>query len=70
MPASMKAQRAARYQGLTELGLRPRIRRALAGRELVDAYVAAHGDPNKEFGFAETWIVGPTARSTFKIALG
>lgn len=40
---------------------------ALPGGDLVDAYVLLHGDPNKEFGFAETWIVGPTVGSTIKI---
>jgi hypothetical protein len=40
---------------------------ALPSRELVDAYLAAHGDPSVEFGFAQTWIVGPTVASTFRI---
>jgi hypothetical protein len=43
---------------------------ALSSRELVDAYLAAYGDPNVEFGFATTWIVGPTATSTFEIGVG
>jgi hypothetical protein len=41
---------------------------ALSSLALVDAYLAEHGDPNVEFGFAQTWIVGPTVGSTFEIA--
>lgn len=40
---------------------------ALATQALVDAYVKAHGDPSKEFGFAQAWIVGPTEARTFQI---
>jgi hypothetical protein len=41
---------------------------ALSSLALVDACLAEHGDPNVEFGFAQTWIVGPTVGSTFEIA--
>jgi hypothetical protein len=41
---------------------------ALSSPAVVDAYLAAHGDPNTEFGFAQTWIVGPTVGSTFEVA--
>lgn len=41
---------------------------AIPGPDLVAAYLNAHGNPNTEFGFVQTWIVGPTAGSTFKIA--
>jgi hypothetical protein len=41
---------------------------ALSSQGLVDAYLKAHGDPNQEFGFAQTWIVGPTEARTFRIA--
>jgi hypothetical protein len=40
---------------------------ALASQDVVNAYLREYGDPNREFGFAQTWIVGPTQASTFKI---
>lgn len=41
---------------------------ALPSPALVEAYVQAHGDPAAEFGFAQVWLVGPTATSTCRIA--
>ena len=40
---------------------------ALASQDLVDAYLKAHGDPSKECGFTQTWIVGPTEARTFAV---
>jgi hypothetical protein len=41
---------------------------ALVGRRLVDAYLAAHGSPVTEFGFADAWIIGPTEQSSVRLA--
>jgi hypothetical protein len=41
---------------------------ALPSLALVNSYLIAHGDPIKEFGFSEVWIVGPTEASTFQVA--
>ena len=40
---------------------------ALASRQLVVAYLARYGDPEVEFNFPQTWIVGPTKASTIRI---
>jgi hypothetical protein len=40
---------------------------ASIGPSLVEAYNAHHGDPEREFSLAEAWLVGPTARSTFRL---
>ncbi len=40
---------------------------ALVGPRLVEAYLAAHGDPAAEFSFNQVWIVGPTARSSVRL---
>jgi hypothetical protein len=40
---------------------------ALASRSVVVGYLAGYGDPEVEFNFAQTWIVGPTQASTIRI---
>jgi hypothetical protein len=40
---------------------------AVVGPRLVEAYVATHGDPEEEFSLVEAWIIGPTARSSFRL---
>jgi hypothetical protein len=42
---------------------------AIVGPALVDAYLEAHGDPEKEFSLIEVWLVGPTKRSAFRLRL-
>ncbi len=41
---------------------------SLFSRELVTAYLKKHGAPEKEFGFAQIWLIGPTVSTT--ICLG
>jgi hypothetical protein len=40
---------------------------AIVGPNLVEDYLATHGDPEEEFSLAQVWIVGPTARSSFRL---
>lgn len=40
---------------------------ALASRRLVVAYLERYDDPEVEFNFPQTWIVGPTKKSTVRI---
>jgi hypothetical protein len=40
---------------------------AIASPSVVAAYVAKHGDPEKEFGLLEAWIVAPTVGSTIRL---
>lgn len=41
---------------------------ALVGPRLIAAYLAARGDPVAEFSFDQVRIVGPTARSSVRLA--
>jgi hypothetical protein len=43
---------------------------ALNSPAVVEAYLRAHGDPTKEFGFAKVWIVGPTVNTCQPIIRG
>lgn len=40
---------------------------AIVGSSLVAEYLAAYGDPEQEFQFAEVWIIGPTVRSSVRL---
>ena len=40
---------------------------ALASRRLVVAYLERYDEPEVEFDFPQTWIVGPTKKSTIRI---
>ena len=40
---------------------------AIVGPMLVEAYHAAHGDPEDEFSLVEAWIIGPTVRSSVRL---
>jgi hypothetical protein len=42
---------------------------AIIGPSLVRAYHEAYGDPEVEFSLIEAWLVGPTARSAFRLGL-
>jgi len=42
---------------------------AIVGPRLVQAYQAAHGDPEEEFSLVEAWIIGPSARSSVRLGL-
>jgi hypothetical protein len=42
---------------------------AIVGPRLVEAYQAAHDDPEEEFSLVEAWIIGPTARSSVRLGL-
>jgi hypothetical protein len=40
---------------------------AIVGPRLVEAYRSAYGDPEEEFNLIETWIIGPSVRSSIRI---
>jgi len=42
---------------------------AIVGPRLVQAYQAAHGDPEEEFSLVEAWIIGPSVRSSVRLGL-
>lgn len=42
----------------------------LSAHEVVDAYLALHGDPHIEFGLASIWLVGPTPSTTAQLGTG
>lgn len=42
---------------------------AIVGPRLVEAYQAAHDDPEEEFSLVKAWIIGPTARSSVRLGL-
>jgi hypothetical protein len=43
---------------------------ALSAPHVIDAYITAHGDPAREFGFASVWVVGPTVPCCVRIGGG
>jgi hypothetical protein len=57
---SLKARGTVVALDLTHIG-------AIANRTLVEAYLAAFGDPMAEFSFEAVWLVGPTPRSTVEL---
>jgi hypothetical protein len=57
---SVKAKGTILALDLTHIG-------AIVNRTLVEAYLAAFGDPVAEFSFEAVWLVGPTARSTIEL---
>jgi hypothetical protein len=42
---------------------------AVVGPKLVRAYCDTHGDPDCEFDLLETWLVGPTTKSTMRLSI-
>ncbi|MBU4259289.1 MAG: hypothetical protein KKH45_07890 [Proteobacteria bacterium] len=40
---------------------------SLFSRELVTAYLKKYGAPEKEFGFAQIWLIGPTVWTTIRL---